>query len=229
MSLALWDQESFEQEWGCETLTRFRLCKNALLYSSECKVCQRSIWSKYHNRTPVSNNIWKEMTAQLRLLEVKYWLRRNRTVGQLQIARAIADQWHTGQSTKLNTPMSPRRAIIAWGGYLSNGDRYSYRRHSSLRSHSSSPSVIRLRVKWSKSSSTAQWNGPKSQPLYYDDGQQFEGLLRQCESISHFFQLSIIQGGREREWESEGNRKGYLVTEGISLLLSLERREAVAI
>ena len=40
----------------------------------------------------------KEMTTELRRLKGTYWLRRNCTAGQLQIARATADHGHTGQS-----------------------------------------------------------------------------------------------------------------------------------
>ena len=64
--------------------------------------------------------------------EVEQWVNY-----RLQEQQQIMD---TQVSQKLNTPMSPRRAIIAWGGFLSNGDRYSYRHCSSSRSHSSSAS-----------------------------------------------------------------------------------------
>ena len=65
-------------------------CKDYLTRLRVSKVC----WGRYQ----FSNNIWKEMTTELRRLKVKYWFRRNWTVGQLQIARATADHGHTGQS-----------------------------------------------------------------------------------------------------------------------------------
>ena len=59
------------------------------------------------------------MTTELRRLKVKYWLRRNCTVGQLQIARATVDHGHTGQSEIKHSDVSEKSNYFMLGEAIS--------------------------------------------------------------------------------------------------------------
>ena len=172
-------------------------------------------------RCQFSNNIWKEMTTELRRLKAKYWLRRYWTVGQPQIARATADHGHTGQSEIERSYVSGKsnyclgrlsqqwRSLFISTSFIDAEPFFTFfSRHSA---------VIRL-------SEMVQNHVPLTTTTdsnlrtYYDSANPY--------LISSSFLSS--KGRRETDGERR-YPKGYLVTEGISLLLSLESREAVAI